>query len=717
MSSGGSGRVSGSATPIARPSLHVHHQDNWETIDTLHERDVAATQHIKNVERTIAKGMQLPAFPESQAVLSAILGGTILALVAVWIHAANNFMVSIRLGLCVNAFWLDEETCCPGAEGGCPQFVTWGEYFAGPNGLHTHLIDFSALQILGALGAVFSAILCKFYSPFASGGGINEVKTIVSGHVFDRYFSAITLVFKAVAVAMTTGCGLPVGKEGPFVHMGACVADLISGLFPAYENQSMRRDLITAGAGGGMAAAFGAPIGGVIFAIEEIMATFSFKVMIQTLIYGIVAVLVMKQFDLEHSGRIVQFSINFNNPWHWFELPLFGILGAHCGIAGSLMTILNLKWIRLRKATFLKNWPITEVFVLVVLSNTIDYFLPTTGTRGLLGQLADMIRDCDATQVANGNTACLYSDDLVAVCIFLLAAIIKLLMNPLAVGALIPSGVLVQSLVAGALFGRAFGVMTKSLQSLFSDAYYFQECQGLQVCVTPAVYAVVGSAAYLTGVTRMTVCLAVVMFELTGGLEYLVPVVVGIMCAKWAGEYVGVESTYEIMIEENKWPYIDPKFEFNQVACALDVIGSKKYVTLSAHGNTVSDLNDVLERNRAFAGFPVTDDDDTLLGYVSRKALVSGLKRLSNTVVRHPEITADTLVYFDRSGPMNTVDFSSLVDSAVLQVPPTCTLQRLLILFKSLGSRHVLVTNLSKFQGIITKKDLIAFFREVGPQH
>ena len=124
MSSGGSGRVSGSATPIARPSLHVHHQDNWETIDTLHERDVAATQHIKNVERTIAKGMQLPAFPESQAVLSAILGGTILALVAVWIHAANNFMVSIRLGLCVNAFWLDEETCCPGAEGGCPQFVT-----------------------------------------------------------------------------------------------------------------------------------------------------------------------------------------------------------------------------------------------------------------------------------------------------------------------------------------------------------------------------------------------------------------------------------------------------------------------------------------------------------------------------------------------------------------------------------------------------------------
>jgi chloride channel 3/4/5 len=698
-----------------RPTLRNEASEAWATIDTFHDRELAEKQRVAAERKRIFEGgiPLLSMITQSQALMSGVVGGIVLALIAVWIGVTNMFMVSIRSGVCIHAFWLNEELCCPSVEGGCSSFVTWGEYFSGEDGVHKPLINYVLFMTIGAFGAVASAILCKFYAPFAAGGGINEVKTVVSGHIFDRYFSGITLVFKAITVAMTTGCGLCVGKEGPFVHIGACVGDLVGGLFPAYENLSLRRELIAAGAGAGMAAAFGAPVGGVIFVIEEITSIFSFKVMIQTLIFGLVSVLVLRQFDVEHSGRIVQFSINFNRAWHWFELPLFMVLGAFCGLAGSLLSEINVKWVRVRKSTFLKRWPITEIFVLVLISNTIGYLVPT-GKKGLLGLLADMYRDCDATQIDSGNVACQFDDDLFAVVSFLAAASSKMILNAVTVGTMVPAGVLVPALATGSLFGRAFGIMIASLQSVFSTAYFFNECSGAQLCVTPAAYAVVGSAAFLTGVTRMTVCLAVIMFELTGGLEYIVPIVIGILSAKAAGEFIGVESTYEIMIEENKMPYIDPKFDFNQSAFASDIIHAKQYVTVAARGNTVADVNDILEKNRAFAGFPVVDAENTLVGYVTRKALIGGLQRLTHIAARNPRLTIDTPVYFDESGERGSVDFSSIVESTTIQVPPSCSVQRLLNIFKSLGSRHVIVTNLSKFQGIITKKDLIKFIRDVG---
>lgn len=69
-------------------------------------------------------------------------------------------------------------------------------------------------------------------------------------------------------MCLSTGSGLVIGKEGPFVHIGACVGGIAASLLPSYQlNEVVKRELITAGAGGGMAVAFGAPVGGVIFAL------------------------------------------------------------------------------------------------------------------------------------------------------------------------------------------------------------------------------------------------------------------------------------------------------------------------------------------------------------------------------------------------------------------------------------------------------------------
>lgn len=71
-------------------------------------------------------------------------------------------------------------------------------------------------------------------------------------------------------------------------------------------------------------------------------------------------------------------------------------------------------------------------------------------------------------------------------------------------------------------------------------------CNEGHTCVTPGLYAMVGAAAALGGVTRMTVSLVVIMFELTGGLQYIVPLMAAVMTAKWVGDAFGREGMYPL---------------------------------------------------------------------------------------------------------------------------------------------------------------------------
>ena len=745
------------ATPVLREAvLKSAGPKDWATVDFVQDADKATRRHVTHLERTQAtsgyKHDVEVVLSASQGWLSAVLAGVLLGLIAVCIEICNHFVIDIRQGVCMDYFWLNRELCCPGAsESGCPQYVSWGSFFGGPQARHAGIVSFVAYVSLGTFFAAASSIFCRFYAPFAAVGGINEVKTIVSGSVLRRYFSGWTMCVKAIGVTMSTGSGLQVGKEGPFVHIGACAADIVGSLFPEFNDDGRRRELISAGAAGGIAVAFGAPIGGVIFAVEEISSFYSFRMMMQALMCGVAAVLVLKNFDVNHTGRIVQFSINYHRAWKWFELPLFALLGCFGGLLGSLWNTLNMRCIRKRKQSFVKQYPIAEVAVLAVVSCCINFFAPFC-KGGLLGLLANLFQDCEPgsqLEVCNSNELYLVSYMIAAGCI-------KFVLSFVTVGSLVPAGFLVPCLVIGALFGRAFAIFASSIQSSLNGSFLFAECFGLDICIVPGVYAIVGGAAFLTGVTRMTVCLAVIMFELTGGLEYLVPVIIGILASKATGDALGIESIYELGIEANNMPFLDPKKEFAHAGSAMEVCRhcnkSLKYQVLEADGLTVGQINTFLEEHGG-GGFPVVDSTQrgsTLLGYISRKSLVMALQETAILQTKNPHlVNVNTLVRF-RSGdegttephgqsrPVSptkaaesapslmpsgtlatscesdrTLDYSRFVDSSSIQVPPECSTARLLYLFKSLGSRHVLVTNLSCFLGLITKKDFIKYMRDI----
>ncbi|KAL7702895.1 CLC-type chloride channel [Lotmaria passim] len=688
---------------------------DWATIDWISSQTEAAERAALRRQQNATVGAggtykeTWSAYrPHGEGLLAALAVGLVLGCIGVFGDACAHWVSAFRSGICAHFFWLGRSLCCV-EQTNCAEYYSWGEFLLGRDNQVVPFVTFAMYVVLSTAAAVTASYLCKTYAPYASGGGIGEVKTIVSGHHVKRYLGGWTLVTKVFGMCFSTGSGLTVGKEGPFVHIGACVGGIVASAFPSYQQEAKKRELITAGAGGGMAVAFGAPVGGVIFALEEVSTSYNFKALMAALIAGVTAVLLQSRVDLWHTGRIVQFSVNYQHNWHVFELPVFAVIGCFGGFMGSLFSEANIRTIRWRKK-HVKQWRVVEVAVVAAITAVVNFMTPY-GSGSMLELLGDCFQDCTPSSTLemceHGDVRTFFS--------LLVTATAKFCLFIYTVGTFLPAGILVPSLAIGALYGRAFGIMFRAIQETYADSYVFAECFDQDICVIPGVYAIVGAASMLTGVTRMTICLAIIMFELTGSLEYMVPVIIGILCAKGAGEAVGVEGSYEIGIEENKLPYLDPKKEFYLDFTAEDVYASKKFTVLTAYGLQVRDVNDLVTKMNV-TGFPVVEsaEDTTLLGYAPTKKIV---RAIQVAAARNSNVNSDTFIRF-KEAPSYSDDASflelnltAILESCLLQVEPECSVKKLLYLFKSLGTHHIVVCRYSKFEGFISKKDFIAFMR------
>lgn len=130
---------------------------------------------------------------------------------------------------------------------------------------------------------------------FAAGSGIPEIKTILSGFVIHGYLGGRVLFTKSVGLALSVASGLSLGKEGPFVHIVCCIGNIVSRFFVKYEtNEAKRREILSAASAAGVAVAFGAPVGGVLFSLEEVSYFFPPKVMWRSFFCAMIAAITLK---------------------------------------------------------------------------------------------------------------------------------------------------------------------------------------------------------------------------------------------------------------------------------------------------------------------------------------------------------------------------------------------------------------------------------------
>ena len=138
-------------------------------------------------------------------------------------------------------------------------------------------------------GALYK--MCRV-APMASGSGIPQVKGVILG-LFKMDWLRI-LWIKIVAGAAGIGAGLSLGREGPSIQIGAVAAQGLSRFMG--RTRMEERYLITAGAGAGLAAAFNAPVAGMMFALEELHRNFSGAVLLPTMAAAVSATIVSRLF-------------------------------------------------------------------------------------------------------------------------------------------------------------------------------------------------------------------------------------------------------------------------------------------------------------------------------------------------------------------------------------------------------------------------------------
>jgi chloride channel 3/4/5 len=132
-----------------------------------------------------------------------------------------------------------------------------------------------------------------------------------------------TLAIKTITLPLAIASGLSVGKEGPSVHVAVCFAHTLSRLFPqTHRTRSLMRELYAASSGAGVAVAFGAPIGGVLFSLEEMMSFGGIVgggVVMKGFLMALVACMVVRGINPFWTGGLVMFEVHYQKDWHFFE--------------------------------------------------------------------------------------------------------------------------------------------------------------------------------------------------------------------------------------------------------------------------------------------------------------------------------------------------------------------------------------------------------------
>lgn len=390
--------------------------------------------------------------------------------------------------------------------------------------------------------AFIAAILVKCFAPYAAGSGISEIKCIIAGFVMKGFLGAWTLLIKSIALPLAIASGLSVGKEGPSVHFAVCTGNVISRFFGKYkQNASKTREILTASAAAGVAVAFGSPIGGVLFSLEEMANYFPLKTLWRSYFCALVATGVLAALNPFRTGQLVMFQVQYDRTWHFFELIFFAFLGVFGGLYGAFVIKWNLRVAAFRKK-YLSQYPVTETVVLAALTAILCYpnmFLKINMTEmmEILFQECEGGHDYDglceygtlfAFPRANVLTLLPYraKHRWSTVISLAIATILRIGLVIISYGCKVPAGIFVPSMAIGASFGRMVGIMVQALHESFPNSAFFASCEPDVPCITPGTYAFLGAGAALSGIMHLTISVTVIMFELTGALTYILPTMV-----------------------------------------------------------------------------------------------------------------------------------------------------------------------------------------------
>lgn len=348
------------------------------------------------------------------------------------------------------------------------------------------------------------------YAPMAGGSGIPQVKGVILGLYKMKWFRILWV--KIIAGALGIGAGLSLGREGPSIQIGAVAGQGLSRLLG--RTRMEERYLITSGASAGLAAAFNAPLAGMMFALEELHRNFSGAVLLPTMTSAITATIVTHFFF----GRSTSFHFLNLVPMPAEHLGLVVLIAISAGFAGIIFNYGLLHTGAFYNLPVFKNQYVKILFALFS-ACLLGFFLPQVlgGGNGLVDQLA-----------AGRYTSLSF---------LVLLLIGKYVFTLISYGCGVPGGFFLPLLVVGALLGSVEAHVLVSLE-LINEVY------------TPNII-IIGMVSLFAASVRSPITGTLLILEMTGDFGHLMALALGSAVAYITAELLKGEPIYDALLKKS----------------------------------------------------------------------------------------------------------------------------------------------------------------------
>jgi CIC family chloride channel protein len=493
--------------------------------------------------------------------------------------------------------------------------------------------------------AVMGYLLYRFF-PDARGSGVPQTKAAL--YARGGRISLGTVFGKFCCTSATLASGIPLGREGPAVQVGAGIASVLGrklGLRPEKV-----KALIPVGAAAAVAAAFNTPLAAVLFTLEEVVGDLHAPVLgsvvlasatswaMLRLLLGNDPLFQVPQYQLVHPG----------------EFGIYAVLGVAGGFVSVAFTKLLL-WMRARFLRFPKK--------------TV-WFQPVAGglTIGMMGWFVPQILGVGykhVGEVLNGRFA---------LRLMILLLVLKLFAVTISYASGNAGGIFGPSLFMGAMLGGIVGTVAQH----FLPGYVG----------SPGAYALVGMGAAFAGIIRAPMTSVVMIFEITRDYAVIVPLMISNLVSFFISARFQKQTIYEVLAHQDGIHL--PTVEARQQGGQRQVAQAMRAATEVLNGEMT--VQEALEKSRSsqFHAWPVSDERG-VIGVVSLQGLEransdgSAGKRLAEIVDQHefPHVHGDHSLHLalDRMGA-SRLDLLPVVSRAnVHQLEGVVTLPDVLALY------------------------------------
>nr|CCC96146.1 unnamed protein product [Trypanosoma congolense IL3000] len=505
--------------------------------------------------------------------------------------------------------------------------------------------------------------LCCVVMPAAAGSGVPEVMAYLNGVMFPRVFNIRNLVVKTMSCILAVSSGIPVGAEGPIIHIGSLIgAGLPTGrsrtlncgsrsLLSTFRNPCDMRGFISAGAACGMTSAFSAPIGGLLFVMEEVATFFSVKLACMVFVSCLACMCVIQIVNSYLSGwhstsrpsmsegeflpsAIALFIVN-TVPGSRVSMNVYTFIPTFVGslalgLLAVLYTVSSVRFVRWRIRRLVPNTflRVMEPCLFTLAYSSLCYVLPLCfgcieipryveehkkemkielfsyfceDQRNTFSPLATltMMSPYNSIRVLFSRR----TTGLIPWYACLLHLTLYTLASSYAGGMFISCGTVIPSLFIGAMGGRLVGV-------LFNN----------EVWADPGVMSLIGAASYFSGISRLSFSLIVIMMEMTADLTHITCLMVGVVFARALADRF-CHSLYHSLLDIKAVPFLEAQAGVHKfdMFCAKDIMTSPA-VTLSTV-ETIAHVVEVLQSTQHNTFPVVTMGKRTYSGVISRSQL------------------------------------------------------------------------------------------------